>query len=84
MEYCLELVVKWEEKRGCCNMVTTEPCEEHKLKEETNVWVVTQGGICTGTDLNKGECSEHNLEGKIRKKHMHLPSLTLHNKKVPM
>jgi hypothetical protein len=38
--------------------------EEQKLKEEVDVWVVTQGGIHIGTDLNRGECSGTTFRGK--------------------
>jgi hypothetical protein len=41
MEDFPELLEKWEEKKGHCNMVTVEPCEDQKLKEEVDVWVVT-------------------------------------------
>jgi hypothetical protein len=44
-----------------------EPCEGHNPKEEVDVWVVTQGGIHTRVDLEQGESSGQNIEGKIRK-----------------
>jgi hypothetical protein len=36
-------------------MVIVEPSEEHKIKDEADVWVVTRGGIYTRIDLEKGE-----------------------------
>jgi hypothetical protein len=48
-------------------MVTAEPCENQKPKEEVDVWVVTQGGIQMGMDLEHGEILGQNIEGKIRK-----------------
>jgi len=47
--------------------VSAEPNEEHKFKEEVDLWVVTQRGIRTGVDLQKGKCSGKHLEGKIKK-----------------
>ena len=57
MEDFPELVAKWEEKTDHYNMVTSEPHEEQKLKEEIDVRVETRGGVHTRTDSNKGECS---------------------------
>jgi hypothetical protein len=66
-KYCPDLLEKWEEKKahlqyGDCGVV-----ENRRQEEEVDVWVVTQGGIQMGMDLENGEILGQNIEGKIRK-----------------
>jgi hypothetical protein len=48
-------------------VVTAKPHGNQNKDEEANVWVVTQGGVQTGVDLECGESSCQNIERKIRK-----------------
>jgi hypothetical protein len=75
------LLEKWEEKKGHCNMVTVEPHEGQKPKEEVDVWVVTQGGIHMGVDLEQGESLGQNIEGKIKKVAQAPPKFDVMHKK---
>jgi hypothetical protein len=48
-----ELVEKWEEITGHCNIIIVEPREEQKLKGPVHVHVVSKGGARTGEDRDK-------------------------------
>jgi hypothetical protein len=64
---CPNLLAKWEEKKGYCNMVTIEPRGDLELNKEDDVRVVTRGRIHKRMDLEKGEISCQNIEWKIKK-----------------
>jgi hypothetical protein len=55
-------------------MVTTDPHEYQKPKEEVDVRVVTRGGIWMRMDLERGEIVGQKIEGKIRKETQAAPN----------
>jgi hypothetical protein len=65
MEDFPNLLGKWEENKGNCNMVIVESCKGQRPKKGANLWSVTRGGIRTRMDLERGESSSLNVEGNI-------------------
>jgi hypothetical protein len=60
-----DLLKKWEDKKGNCNMVHVEPCKNQKKKGEVNIWVVTHGGEKTGADFQTHEKVQVNKQREI-------------------
>jgi hypothetical protein len=52
-----DLLKKWEDKKGNCNMVHVKPCKNKKKNGEVDVWVVTRGGTKTWEEFEHGEGS---------------------------
>ena len=60
------MMVKWDKKKGFCNMVATESCKKSRGKVSANVHVVTRGGVRTTKDRDRRNFMEQPLEEKIK------------------